>query len=33
MNVCPVMDCITPGEIVIKPGREEHEIKIKTKYE
>ena len=33
LNVCPVMDCITPGEIVIKPGREEHEIKIKTKYE
>ena len=33
LNVCPVMDCITPGEIVIKPGREDHEIKIKTKYE
>ena len=33
LNVCPVMGCITPGEIVIKPGQEDHEIKMKTKYE
>lgn len=33
LNVCPVMDCIKPGRVVMKPGREEHEVKIKTKYE
>lgn len=33
LNVCPVMNCILPGKVVMKPGVEEHEVKIKTKYE
>lgn len=33
LNVCPVMDCITPGKVEMKPGVEEHEVKMKTKYE
>ena len=33
LNVCPVMHCITPGEVVFKPGREEHDVVLKTKYE
>lgn len=33
LNVCPVMDCITPGEIVFKDGRKEKEIVIKKSYE
>lgn len=33
LNVCPVLDCILPGEIKFKEGREEHEIGLKRKYE
>lgn len=32
LNVCPVMNCITPGKVVMKPNREEHEIIMKTHY-
>lgn len=32
LNVCPVMDCITSGKVVIKPGESEHEIIRKTNY-
>lgn len=32
LNVCPVMDCILPGELVIKEGREAHEIVLKEHY-
>ncbi len=33
LNVCPVMDCIVPGDILFKKGREPHEIKLKKSYE
>lgn len=33
LNVCPVLDCILPGEIKIKEGREDHEIAIKHNYD
>lgn len=33
LNVCPVLNCITPGKVELKPDRKEHEIKIKTRYE
>ncbi|KXL52490.1 NAD-dependent dihydropyrimidine dehydrogenase subunit PreA [Anaerotignum neopropionicum] len=33
LNVCPVTDCITPGEIQWKDGREKKEIALKKIYE
>ena len=33
LNVCPVLDCILPGEVKFKEGREQHEITLKHKYE
>jgi len=33
LNVCPVQDCITPGEIKWKEGRQKREIALKTKYD
>ena len=33
LNVCPVQDCITPGEIKWKEGRSKADIAIKTKYD
>lgn len=33
LNVCPVMDCIVPGELVWKDGRSAHDVKIKKWYE
>ena len=33
LNVCPVMNCITPGELIFKEGREKHDVILKTKYE
>lgn len=33
LNVCPVLDCITPGEVKFKEGREPHEVVLKQKYE
>lgn len=33
LNVCPVADCITPGEIKWKDGRNEVEIALKRRYE
>jgi dihydropyrimidine dehydrogenase (NAD+) subunit PreA len=33
LNVCPVKDCITPGDIVWKEGRKPVEIKLKHHYE
>ena len=33
LNVCPVKDCITPGEIVWKEGRQQKEIALKHKYD
>ncbi|MDD2215765.1 MAG: 4Fe-4S binding protein, partial [Eubacteriales bacterium] len=33
VNVCPVKDCITPGEIKWKEGRKQVEIKIKQNYD
>ncbi|MCC8142288.1 MAG: NAD-dependent dihydropyrimidine dehydrogenase subunit PreA [Lachnospiraceae bacterium] len=32
LNVCPVMHCIMPGKVVMKPDHEEHEIVMKTNY-
>lgn len=32
LNVCPVYDCITPGEIQFKEGREEHEVSIQHNF-
>ncbi|MEG2146116.1 MAG: NAD-dependent dihydropyrimidine dehydrogenase subunit PreA, partial [Lachnospiraceae bacterium] len=32
LNICPVMDCILPGKLIIKPGEKDHEITLKTKY-
>ncbi len=33
LNVCPVQECITPGEIVYKEGRKPTEITYKKHYE
>ena len=33
LNVCPVQECITPGEIKFKEGRKETEIIVKKHYE
>ena len=33
LNVCPVQECITPGEIVWKEGRTPVDIKFKKHYE
>ena len=33
LNVCPVLDCILPGEIKFKEGREKHEVVMKHNYE
>jgi dihydropyrimidine dehydrogenase (NAD+) subunit PreA len=33
LNVCPVLDCITPGEIVWKEGRKEHDVVLKKHYD
>lgn len=33
LNVCPVLDCILPGEIQFKEGRAPHDVAIKHKYE
>src|SRR3712207_4199770 len=32
LNVCPVLDCILPGEIKFKEGREVHDIAMKHNY-
>ena len=32
LNVCPVFDCILPGEVKFKEGREEYEVKVKHEY-
>lgn len=33
LNVCPVLDCILPGEVQFKEGREVHNIGMKYHYE
>lgn len=33
LNVCPVADCIVPGDVMWKTGREPHEVKLKKFYE
>ena len=33
LNVCPVLDCILPGEVQFKEGREIHNIGMKYHYE
>jgi dihydropyrimidine dehydrogenase (NAD+) subunit PreA len=33
LNVCPVQDCITPGEIVWKDGKKPHDVTLKHNYE
>lgn len=33
LNVCPVLGCITPGEVKFKEGRTPHEVEIKEIYE
>lgn len=33
LNVCPVQECITPGEIEWKEGRKKHKIEMKHHYE
>jgi len=33
LNVCPVQNCITPGELVWKEGRPQNEVKLKSIYE
>ncbi|MBQ9708805.1 MAG: NAD-dependent dihydropyrimidine dehydrogenase subunit PreA [Firmicutes bacterium] len=33
LNVCPVKDCITPGEITWKEGRQQKEIVLREKYD
>ena len=33
LNVCPVADCITPGELVWKEGRAHSDVKLKKNYE
>lgn len=32
LNVCPVLGCITPGEVKFKEGREEKEIELQETY-
>ncbi len=32
LNVCPVKDCITPGEIKFKKGQKAHEVKIQHDF-
>lgn len=32
LNVCPVFDCILPGEVKFKEGREEYEVRVKKEY-
>lgn len=32
LNVCPVFDCILPGEVKFKEGREEYEVTVKKEY-
>lgn len=32
LNVCPVLGCITPGEVKFKEGREEKEIELQQTY-
>ena len=33
LNVCPIQNCITPGELVWKEGRPQTEVKLKSIYE
>lgn len=33
LNVCPVYNCITPGEVKFKENRKEYEVKLKKIYE
>ncbi len=33
LNVCPVHNCITPGEVQFKEGRTPHDVLLKTRYE
>lgn len=33
LNVCPVHECITPGEVKFKEGRTPHDVALKTRYE
>lgn len=33
LNVCPVHECITPGEVKFKEGRTPHDVAQKTRYE
>ena len=33
LNVCPVQDCITPGELEWKKGRKKHKVEMKHHYE
>ena len=33
LNVCPVADCIVPGDVLWKTGREPHDVKLKKFYE
>ena len=33
LNVCPVQECITPGEIKWKEGREHVDVALKHHYE
>lgn len=33
LNVCPVHECITPGEVQFKEGRTPHDVALKTRYE
>lgn len=32
LNICPVMDCIVPGKVVLKEGAADHNIILKTHY-
>lgn len=32
LNICPVMDCIVPGKVVLKEGEADHNIILKTHY-
>ena len=33
LNVCPVQECITPGEIKWKEGRKQVDVTVKQHYE
>ena len=33
LNVCPVHECIIPGEVKFKEGRTPHDVLLKTRYE